>query len=117
MIYNFQFRTFLVMEYVNKIQIRDGVDVGYHSSPINPPDNESCVGKMGIDKTLSLEQVIMLAYKTHDKHGNRANIIIKAGKNAKWYIKYCDINRIEEAILSQQWRDTSRATMYIIDWL
>ena len=72
---------------------------------------------MGIDKTLSLEQVITLAHKTDDKYGNKANIIIKAGKNAKWYIKYCDINRIEEAILSQQWRDTSRATMYIIDWL
>ena len=32
MIYNFQFTYFSVMEYVNKIQIRDGVDVGYHSS-------------------------------------------------------------------------------------
>jgi hypothetical protein len=105
-----------VMNYVNQIETQDGVDVGYHSSPLNPPNNESCVGKMGIDKKLTLEEVITLAHKTYDKHGNQANIIIKAGKNAKWYIKYCHVDQIDNAIETQQWRDTSRATMYVIEW-
>lgn len=99
-----------------KIVVRDGVDVGYHSSPLDPPNREQCVGKMGINKNLCLEDVIKLAYKTFDKNDNRANIIIKAGKNAKWYIKYCNIEDIDKAIETQKWRDTSRATMYIIDW-
>ena len=43
-----------------------------------------------------------------------ANIIIKAGKNAKWYIKKCDYSNINNEIEKQRWRDTSRYTMYIL---
>jgi hypothetical protein len=47
---------------------------------------------------------------------DKPNIIIKAGKNAKWYMKKCPVNKIDEAIEKQKWRDISRFTMYIIDW-
>jgi hypothetical protein len=47
----------------------------------------------------------------------KPNIIIKAGTNAKWYIKKFDTNIIEEEILKQRnWRDISKSTMYIIEW-
>ena len=104
------------MENFSRITKRNGVDVGYHESPIHPHDGEGRVGKRGLDKTLTFTEIVNLAFKTTDNQGNRANIIIKAGKNAKWYLKYCPIERIEDAIQTQRWRDTSRATMYIIEW-
>ena len=101
------------MEHIMKMEKYQGIDVGYHNANLHPENGEGRVGKSGIDKNYTLAQMLELAYNMKEK----PNILVKAGKNAKWYIKYCDINRIEEAILSQQWRDTSRATMYIIDWL
>jgi len=94
------------------IEKRIGVDVGYHASNIDPIDREGCVGKSGIDKTYTFEMVLQLAYKIEDK----PNIIIKAGPNAKWYLKKCPKELIERHSEKQQWRDTSRCTMYIIDW-
>ena len=47
---------------------------------------------------------------------HKPNIIIKAGKNAKWYLKYFQKDKIEEEIEKQKWRDTIRYTMYVIDW-
>ena len=46
----------------------------------------------------------------------KPNVIIKAGKNAKWYIKKIPPNEIDNAIEKQKWRDTSRCIMYIIVW-
>lgn len=101
------------MEHVKRFERRDGVDIGYHSSNIHPKNREGCVGVRGINKSFTLEQVLELAYKME----NRPNIIIKAGKNAKWYFKYFEKDVIDEEIKKQQqWRDTSRCTMYIIDW-
>jgi hypothetical protein len=100
------------MEYAKNIEIRRGVDVGYHSSNIIPLDREGCVGKNGIDKTFTLEMVMKIAYKMEIK----PNIIIKAGKNAKWYLKHFSKDIIEDEITKQKWRDTNRCTMYIIDW-
>ena len=77
------------MESFSRITRRAGVDVGYHESPIHPSDGEGRVGKRGMDKTLTFNQILELAFKTFNNQGNRANIIIKAGKNAKWYLKYC----------------------------
>ena len=91
---------------------RIGCDVGWHGSNIHPIDREGCVGAQGIDKSYTLEMVMKLAYKIDDK----PNIIIKAGKNAKWYMKKIPINEIDHAIEKQKWRDTSRCTMYIIYW-
>ena len=100
------------MQYIKTIERRTGVDVGYHSSNIHPIDKEGCVGQLGIDKSYTFEMVLELAYKMESK----PNIIIKAGKNAKWYLKYFQKDTIEDEIRKQKWRDTSRCMMYIIDW-
>ena len=44
------------------------------------------------------------------------NIIIKAGPNAKWYMKKVHVDEIDNEIEKQKWRNTSRCTMFIIDW-
>ena len=100
------------MEHIKTIERRTGVDVGYHNSDIRPIDGEGCVGTGGIDKSFTFEMVLELAYKMEHK----PNIIIKAGKNAKWYLKYFQKDKIEEEIEKQKWRDTIRYTMYVIDW-
>jgi hypothetical protein len=100
------------MEHFKRIEKREGCDVGWHGSNIDPIDKEGCVGAGGIDKSYTLDMVMSLAYKMEDK----PNIIIKAGKNAKWYIKKVHPDQIEDAIESQKWRNTSRCTMYIIVW-
>ena len=102
-----------IMKYVNSIERRTGVDIGYHTSNIHPIDREGCIGKSGINKSFTFEMVLELAYKMD----NKPNIIIKAGKNAKWYLKYVQKDKIEDGIKKQKWRDTSRCTMYIIDWI
>lgn len=100
------------MEHFKNIEKREGCDVGYHNSNIQPSDREGCVGSAGIDKSYTLEMVMKIAYKMEEK----PNILIKAGKNAKWYLKKLPINEIDDAIEKQKWRDTSRCTMYIIVW-
>jgi hypothetical protein len=100
------------MEHIAMMRKRQGVDVGYHSANIHPADREGCVGKNGIDKTFTLEKMIELAYKMP----NKPNIIIKAGPNAKWYLKRFPKDVIESEIQKQTWRDTSRCIMYIIEW-
>jgi hypothetical protein len=100
------------MNQVNNIEVRRGVDVGYHSSNVHPIDRDGCVGKQGINKLFTFEMVLKIASKIDEK----PNIIIKAGENAKWYLKRCQKDLINDAIISQQWRDTSRCIMYIIDW-
>lgn len=101
------------MEHINFIQKRNGVDLGWNESNIQPPDREGCVGKSGLDKNLSLGEILEIAYKIHDK----PNIIIKAGPRAKWYLKRCTKELIDEEIQKQRnWRDISRSTMWIINW-
>jgi hypothetical protein len=100
------------MEYVERIEVRPGCDVGYHDSNLHPSNGEGRVGKSGIDKNYTLEQMIDLAYRMEEK----PNIIIKAGKNAKWYLKKFDFDTIEDEINNQSWRDLSRCVMYIIVW-
>ena len=101
------------MEHVKIIEKRKGVDVGYNSSNIYPIDREGCVGASGIDKSFTFEMVLNIAYKME----NKPNIIIKAGANAKWYLKHFQKDVIEDEINKQtKWRDTSRCTMYIIEW-
>lgn len=100
------------MDNIKSIEKRCGVDIGYNCSNLHPKDREGCVGKSGIDKSYTFEMVLNIANKMEHK----PNIIIKAGKNAKWYLKYTPKETIEDAIKSQSWRDTSRYTMYIIEW-
>ena len=100
------------MEHVKFIEIRKGVDVGYHNSNIEPIDREGCIGIRGIDKTFTIEMVLQLAYKLD----NKPNIIIKSGPNGKWYLKRFQKHLIDEEIEKQKWRDTTRCLMFIIDW-
>lgn len=100
------------MDYIKSMEKRFGVDIGYHQSNLHPKNGEGCIGKCGLDKTLSLIQIIEIAHKMEIK----PNIIIKGGPNAKWYLKSFPSEQIEEGIQKQQWRDTSRATMWIIEW-
>jgi len=100
------------MEHVKLIEVRKGVDIGYHSSNIEPIDREGCVGVRGIDKSFTIDMVLELAYKMD----NKPNVIIKGGPNAKWYLKRFQKEVIDEEIEKQKWRDTSRCTMFIIDW-
>ena len=98
------------MEHINSIKKRIGVDAGYHGSIIDPVDRKGCVGVSGINKNYKLEDVIKLAHEVN------VNIIIKAGVNAKWYLKRFPLDTLEEEIQKQNWRDTTRYTMWIIEW-
>jgi hypothetical protein len=100
------------MEHIKSMQTRTGVDIGYHKDNMIPNDSEGVVGKSGIDKTFTLERVIELARKMEV----RPNIIVKPGPNAKWYLKRFSPDTIEAEIEKQNWRDTSRCTLYIIEW-
>lgn len=101
------------MDYIK--EIKQGADVGYGvKCSIHPQNREGCVGKNGIDKNYTIEQVILLARRMEEK----PNIIIKAGKNAKWYLKKCAAEDIQmECEKQQEWRPKSvaRCTMYIIE--
>jgi len=99
--------------FAKNIQIRNAADVGYSNDNIDPINREGCVGKSGIDKDYTLDQVMYLAYKMKPK----PNIVIKAGKNAKWYLKSFPTEQIDDEIEKQtRWRDVSRSTIYIIEW-
>lgn len=99
------------MEHFKSIEKREGCDV--YADNIHPINREGCVGDAGIDKSYTLDMVMKLAYKMDDK----PNIIIKGGKNAKWYMKKVPLNKIDDAIEKQKWRDNMhRSTMYIIVW-
>ena len=100
------------MDLIKNVTKIKGVDIGYHDSNVEPIDREGCVGKSGINKLFTFEMVLKIAYKIDDK----PNIIIKAGENAKWYLKRCPKYMIDEKIQTQKWRDTSRYVMYIIEW-
>ena len=99
------------MEHIHKLDKTNGVDVFYGSKyNLEPLNSVGRVGKHGIDKSFTLEKLMVLAYEI------KANIIIKAGPNAKWYLKRCNVEDIPTEIENQQWRDTSRCTMWIIEW-
>lgn len=96
------------MEYIK--EIRHGVDAGY-GVQFHPANGEGRKGKHGINQNLTLEEVIRLARKMEEK----PNIIIKSGEKAKWYLKRYTMEELPGEIEKQQWRDTSKCTMYIIE--
>ncbi len=102
------------MDHITKFEKRIGVDVYYGNEyNLHPANGEGRVGVNGIDKSFSLERVLTLAHDMPEK----PNIIIKAGPNAKWYLKKCPPDEMNTEIERQkQWRDTSRCIMYIITW-
>jgi hypothetical protein len=100
-------------KYVKKLEIKEGADAGYHDSVVHPANGEGRVGKRGINAKYDIVRVFELA-RTMDP---KPNIILKAGPTAKWYFKIIPIQTLDEEIQKQQsWRDTSRSTMYVIEW-
>jgi hypothetical protein len=81
---------------------------------LHPEDREGCVGKAGINATYTLDMVKEIAYRMNEK----PNIIIKSGKNAKWYIKKCPkdeiIKEIEVMRNSNYYKNLLRCTMYVL---
>ena len=98
------------MNNLKKLEKICGVDIGFNNSSLTPVDKKFCIGKSGLDKNLNFEQILIYAYEL------KANIIVKAGKNAKWYIKNCNKNQIDIEIKKQKWRDTKRYTMWVLEW-
>jgi len=100
------------MDHVKTFRKINGADAGYHDSVVHPANGEGCVGVRGIDKNYTRDQVFALAHSMNP----RPNIIVRAGPNAKWYFKIVPIQSLVGEIQKQHWRDTSRCTMYIIEW-
>lgn len=100
------------MEHIAQFKKLNGSDIGFTSDNIYPENGNRRVGRHGLDKTLNLDQIIEMAWTMEEK----PNILIKAGPNAKWYLKKFDPRVIDDEIEKQNWRDTSRCTMYIIEW-
>ena len=62
-----------------------------------PPGQAPRVGHNGYDKNLSLDEMVKVASKIKTPQGHRANILVKPnGPNGRWYIKYCDIEKVNE---------------------
>lgn len=101
------------MEHITRMEKRIGSDVGFHESNLRPKNGEGCVGKSGLDKNLSFQEILEIVYKMDEK----PNVIIKSGPRGKWYLKRCPMNLIDIEIEKQRsWRDISRCTMWIIVW-
>ena len=98
------------MEHFTNIEKRMGCDIG-RANGLHPADGKWRVGKEGFNKDLKLNDMIELAYTMENP---RPNIVIKGGKNAKWYLKYCIVDKIDEQIEKTKYRDCSRCSMYII---
>ena len=101
------------MNSVIRLERRSGVDISYHQTSIEPLNSVGRIGKEGIDKTYTLERVIELANEVN------ANIIIRSGRNAKWYLKRFPYNEIDERIEKQMRfrRESCRLySMWIIHW-
>ena len=86
------------MEHFERIQKKRGCDLG-RGIDIHPEDGTGRVGKSGFNKQLQLNDLIEIAYTIKNP---RPNIIIKAGQNAKWYLKYCDLSLVDEKYNKQK---------------
>ena len=106
-----------IIKIMARVEIREGCDFGIKNDlhPDHLAANEyPRVGKGGFDKELERDDLIQIAYEMNNP---KPNIIIKAGVNAKWYLKYSPIEELDERIEKTKWRTgIKRSTMYIIDW-
>lgn len=91
------------MNHFRNISRVDGRDIGYASQNIHPENGEGRVGKHGIDKTYTLDQMIQLAHSMSEK----PDVLIKNGPNGKWYMKKYNSSLV---------RNADRCTMWIIKW-
>jgi len=98
-----------------KLEIRHGVDVGYFDSSLSVQNNmthpDYPESKKGYPKDKTLEEMLVLAKDIE------ANIIIKAGKKAKWYLKHCPRHELDAEIEKRpRWKNSKNATMYIVEF-
>lgn len=80
---------------------RDGLDAKY------------CIGNNGFDKHMSLEEVIQKIAIP-----KKANLIIKHGPNAKWYVKQVPIEEIDKTLRekTKNYIYNGRSTSYRLSW-
>lgn len=82
---------------------------------LHPADGEGRVGKQGINAEYTLDMLKEIVYRMPEK----PNIIIKAGKNSKWYIKKCPkdeiIIEIEKMRNSAYSENARRSTTYVLE--
>ena len=104
------------MNNLKNVRIHHGADVYHRNNKYNlhPENGESCVGKYGIDRSLTFEQVLDLCRR----HSLKPDTITKAGAKAKWYLKRCAKGYIEGEIKkSRAGSDcVRRYTLYELDW-
>ena len=94
----------------------DGADVYHRNNKylLHPGNRESCIGKYGIDASLTKDQVLDLCRR----HSLKPDAITKAGAKAKWYLKRCARGDIQGQIeKSRRSSDgVRRYTLYILEW-
>lgn len=74
---------------------------------------EYCVGKQGFDKNLSLDEVIEFIAKP-----KKANLIVKTGPNAKWYVKNISVEDATQTIKSatKNYIATDKSKCYVVSF-
>lgn len=72
-----------------------------------------CKGKNGFDKNMSLDEVITIIAKPKG-----ANLIIKPGPNAKWYVKNVSIDDARKTILDgdKDYIALKNSKCYVVEW-
>ena len=95
-------------------EIKEGCDVGFNDN-IPHPDYPFTSKTIGYPKEFTLTKMLKIAKDVN------ANILIKAGKNAKWYVKCYPFGEgIQERIDKQKaWRANrvKTCTMYCFEWI
>jgi hypothetical protein len=89
--------------------IRNWGNADLNKGNTKPLNNKYCVGKEGIDKNLTFSEVCELAFEV------KANIIVKGGPNAKWYLKKIDKNKIQQGIIKCR-PSIKNQIMWEVEW-
>jgi len=101
-------------ELVTKMERREGSDLGQEIYPADgSKDAEKCVGARGFLKTLTLDEMIGIASRMEE----RPNIIVKAGDNAKWYLKRFPKDGIDAEFEKNRTRQGVKNTkLWVLEW-
>ena len=101
-------------ELLTKMVRREGSDLGHLIYPADgSKDAEKRDGARGFLKTLTLGEMIGIASRMEE----RPNIIVKAGLNAKWYLKSFPKERIDEEFENNRTREgVKNCTLWVWEW-
>lgn len=94
------------MDNIKSIEKRIGVDI--RIGDVIPKNSEGCVGIKGMDKMLTLQQIINICINMTDDE--KPNVIVKDGKG-KYYPKRVSTEKLDEKNYLKK-----RCVMYIIVW-